>query len=606
MTNKLSKTEITIFIALSALIWIYLWLRAYYIPLIHDEAATFFHYIHPESWLPYKAHLDANNHFLNSALAIVSYRIFGSSMLAIRLPNLLFALVFFFYTYKISTQINSRILRWVFIGSLLTASYFIEFFALARGYGISMALLIASLYYLILVFKENKSVNYFATLIILTLAISANLTLLNSAIIINVLLLIKALWNFKNDKLKAILSKLFFVIVLGIIPLAFFAAFSFKLRESGSLYYGDNIGFWESTVRTLIKAFAGGNSMFSEIIIVFLFVFSTLIFIIRIFRTKLTETLNDFRIIFPILLIGNLCAILILSGLFEVNYPEDRVALYLFPLLIGSLVFAFDKIENQRIKIAGLISLFPLLFLLIHSISNLNLSYSSYWKSEHLPESFYKIVEKESIGKEINPTIGGYLMRELCWNYWDFRHGGKLNKIQTLDYPGNIADFQISDKDSLPKFLDNYYVLETDDYSKLSLLKRKNDLQKTSLISLYNISTKGETNTEFFGFYESNTDTLIGKKFLISYDLSVFSKVKSFDAFIIISVIDKDRNSLQYIYYSLYRAKTYWTGEKSNLKICLYVPELSRESSLLTTYLWNVNQVPFEIKDGSCEVFELK
>ncbi|MFC2110981.1 hypothetical protein ACFLQ5_00865 [Bacteroidota bacterium] len=604
--NKLSKFESYIFIALSALIWIYLWLRAYYIPLVHDEAATFFHYIHPEEFLPYIAHLDANNHFLNSALAIVSYKIFGSSQIALRLPNLLFALMFFFFTYKISTQIKSWILRWSFIISLFTASYFIEFFALARGYGISMALLLAVIWHLILVLKENKTISYFASLLFMALAMAANLTLINTAIIINVLLLFKAFENFKIVKSKIVIYRLLFVLVLGIIPLIFFASFSFKLKEYGSLYYGDNINFWESTIQTLIKAFTFGNSLFSEIVIVLFFISSMLIFFIEIFRRRLTETFKDLRIIFPVLLIGNLCAIFVLSFLFKVNYPEDRVALYLFPLLIGTIIFAYDKLENRTTIILGRISLLPLLFLPIHLFINLNLSHSSYWNSECLPESFYKIVEQQSLNKQIKPTIGGYLMRELCWNYWDFRNGGKVNKIQTSDFPGNIADFQISSEDNLLKFRDEYDILETDKYSKLSLLKRKKSLQKERLISLNDINTSGQINDEFFGFYETDTDSLIGKKLLISYDLSVISKVEAFNAFVVISLSDKHNNSLRYIYYSLYRAKTIWSGEKSNLNICLYVPELSKESHYLTSYFWNVDKLPFEINNGKCVVFELK
>ena len=602
--KKNSKTEAIIFVALSALIWIYLWLRAYYIPLVHDEAATFFHFIHPGDLLPFTAHLDANNHFLNSALAWVCYKSFGSSMLALRLPNLLFALVFFFYSYKISTQINSVVLRWFFIGTLFTASYFIEFFALSRGYGISMALMLGAIWNLILVYRDNKTRNYLATLVLLLFAVSANLTLLNTSIIINAILLLKIVENFRKQKWKNHIIKLLSILVFGVLPFVFFAIFSFKLRDSGSLYYGDNIGFWESTIRTLLKAFTAGNSLFSEIVLVWIFIFSIIVFIVDAFKRKLSETLKDFQIIFPVLLVGNLCAILILSVFFKVNYPEDRVALYLFPLLIGTIVFAFDKLKYRTFKIIGIISLLPLLFFPYQTLKNLNTTHSSFWKSERLPESFFKIVEQESIEEQNKPTIGGYLMRELCWNYWNYRNEGKNNSVQTSDYPGNIADFQISDKNKLNGFLGEYNIIETDAHSELSLLKRKKPLKKTKIASENNISSNGETNTEYFNFYET-TDTLTGKRLLLSYDLSVFSKIEAFDAFVVITVFDKDRKTLQYISYSLYRAKTHWNGEKSNLKISLYVPELSKESHSFITYFWNVNKVPFEIKEGKVDVWEL-
>ncbi|HNS46120.1 MAG TPA: hypothetical protein PKH94_02665, partial [Bacteroidales bacterium] len=67
-----AKWEKILFVAFGLLLWIYVWLRAIQVPLIYDEIATFFHYIHSSSFLPFRSHLDANNHLLNSALTWIS------------------------------------------------------------------------------------------------------------------------------------------------------------------------------------------------------------------------------------------------------------------------------------------------------------------------------------------------------------------------------------------------------------------------------------------------------------------------------------------------------------------------------------------------------
>jgi len=69
--NKLAESLLlkSLYGLIAFAIGIYLILRAVFIPLVHDEAATFFHYIHSFDFVPFIAHWDANNHILNSALA---------------------------------------------------------------------------------------------------------------------------------------------------------------------------------------------------------------------------------------------------------------------------------------------------------------------------------------------------------------------------------------------------------------------------------------------------------------------------------------------------------------------------------------------------------
>lgn len=63
-------------------------IRTLYIPLVNDEIATFHYYIQTADLLPYRAHWDVNNHFVNSAITKLEYKIFGLSLLTMRLGNL--------------------------------------------------------------------------------------------------------------------------------------------------------------------------------------------------------------------------------------------------------------------------------------------------------------------------------------------------------------------------------------------------------------------------------------------------------------------------------------------------------------------------------------
>ena len=72
MSNR-SRIESLILIVLFIFTFMYIIIRAYSVPIIHDEAATFFYYIQSGIFMPPEAHIDANNHILNSALAHFSY-----------------------------------------------------------------------------------------------------------------------------------------------------------------------------------------------------------------------------------------------------------------------------------------------------------------------------------------------------------------------------------------------------------------------------------------------------------------------------------------------------------------------------------------------------
>jgi hypothetical protein len=88
--SKIQPVDKLIFIAVSIIMAAFLVARAILVPMAHDEIATFYYFVQSGKVSPFLSNIDTNNHFLNSALTWVSYRFFGSSPLALRLPNLLF------------------------------------------------------------------------------------------------------------------------------------------------------------------------------------------------------------------------------------------------------------------------------------------------------------------------------------------------------------------------------------------------------------------------------------------------------------------------------------------------------------------------------------
>ena len=127
MINNFKFTEKRIALFLFAIIWIYLWVRGIFVPLSHDEVATYFHYIHAGTLNPYDgAPWDANNHLLNSYLSYFCDRIFGNSEISLRLPSLLIAPIYFYYHFKIGEKLKHNLLRWIYVGSMFCTHYLVE------------------------------------------------------------------------------------------------------------------------------------------------------------------------------------------------------------------------------------------------------------------------------------------------------------------------------------------------------------------------------------------------------------------------------------------------------------------------------------------------
>jgi len=142
-----------------------------------DEATTFIDFAHTSDVLPGQGRWVANNHYLNSLLLAISAQIFGISEWAIRLPNLLAFLLFARYVFLWGAEMKGTIARLLFPITIYASLFIIEFFALARGYGLSMAFLLAGAYHQAIGLNNNGYKHQNWSFFFMTLSIFANLNL---------------------------------------------------------------------------------------------------------------------------------------------------------------------------------------------------------------------------------------------------------------------------------------------------------------------------------------------------------------------------------------------------------------------------------------------
>lgn len=145
------KAKNIFIISSSFVLALYIYNKANLTALTYDEAYTFLNYVLNREIFSTAL---ANNHPLNTA-TIISTTIFGEGVLFIRLPNIIFGLFYLAISYLISVRSKLSVLTF-FI--LTLCPYLIEFFTLARGYGLAASLVLVALATYFYLYNNKKSI----------------------------------------------------------------------------------------------------------------------------------------------------------------------------------------------------------------------------------------------------------------------------------------------------------------------------------------------------------------------------------------------------------------------------------------------------------------
>ena len=196
-----------------------------------------------------------------------------------------------------------------------------------RGYGLSLGFFIWGLVYIVKYCKSFSHKDLAITYVFLVLAVSANLTFVNTSLLILGMAFIARLLQGDRRSTQERITELLIhgTFVLALLP---FIYFGLKLKVLGALYYGSLDGLWDVTGMTLSKytLFISG----SWLIPVYLLIFCG--FLYHAFKTLKTQSSKTWPqspfLIYAGLFFGNIAGILILALVLEVNYPEDRTAMY--------------------------------------------------------------------------------------------------------------------------------------------------------------------------------------------------------------------------------------------------------------------------------------
>lgn len=600
--SELSR-EALFYSILVALLFIFLLLRAFLVPPVFDEANSFFYYIQNGKFWPFLSEPDTNNHVFNSLLSFLFIKVFGDSLFVLRLPNILAFVVYAYFVYKISFLLKSNFLRWILRFVLLCTLHIIEFFALGRGYGLSFALYLAAMYFVMHGLHTHSCKRLWIGFLLVFLSAMSNLAFVYTFWL---LLAWVVLYQLVHKKLN---TKAFAASLLPALLLAVFTTFYiFYLRSINELVAGNNHSFWSTTIQTLFAGLSDthAGSYIANMLALGLLVVLIILSIWRIYLTPLKW--KDFLVnewLFIYLLAGNVIAIVFTALLLGVNYPDERIGTHLF--LTGSLalLFLLDGLmrNNLNRKVYLLFSL-PLLFYPMHFVIKANIDHSVWYTSNNIPRRFYTAIANDK--QDFPPTLSAYHIKSLCWALADYTREGKQNPVYWNTYPAPVTDYMIVEKAKSKEFLSRYDEIDFDKVSECSLLKSKINFKRRLLYQASNEGSENEQSAEFVSLMEIDTILAADITLRVDFDIAIHSQAYPFTAMVVVAAEDTMHRALGYEYLRCNHMRGNWQQGTTSMHNSLLLYRLPQGPTKLKVYIWNQGIQKFAIGQSKVWLWEME
>lgn len=573
----------------------YFFLRAWFVAPIHDEVATFFHYIETGKIWGDEALKDANNHLLNSWLGYFLYRNFGEHFILFRLPSLIAFVAYFFATKAIVEKLTLGNWRYIGFVALNTIPWITDYFSYTRGYGLAIGLFMSALYYLLSFIKDKKVGQLAIGLVLLNLTVFANVTYLVISLLISCYWLLFTVLHWTNWTMKqcVFLSVSYLLCFFFLTPLI---QFSFDLKEAGALYYGSLDGLWEVTGKTVAKYVLFYNESWLKIAFIILGFTAILLVLRSIKRLSLKQIITNQAFIFLYLIIGNVVALVFLAKVMGINYPEDRAAMYFVPLFILFVVQLLS--ENKQLKFVWIgLLFFPISFLL-----QLNLSTSVFSPDDRMSKAFYEQVRAELQSDE---SIGMVPIMQLTYALNERHHQGKKQLGQTIGAFSPCFDVILTKSRLIPspKIAQDYALFATDKVSTYQAFKRKKNFHSKLIIDTLIVGNK--STAEFIDCFHCSIDKTWKNKLI---KVVIDSEIDAEDPLNTVNlVITTEDENLQPVRYDYQNIRWYFaqTNKTKAFQQTYSFKQMGKNEKLLKIYIWNPQKAAIRLKNSRIKFFEL-
>lgn len=344
--------------------------RAAVIPMTHDEASTWLSFRHYNIWgwfSDYYCWQSANNHWLNTLLLQWSAGIFGESAFALRIPNMLAGALYFLAAALISWRyIKTPMLQLAGFLLLCGHVYLLDFFSLARGYGLMACGILWCIFCLLRYIERYEFRWLLVSMVTMALAVISNFTALLALVSVG---FGWAGWMIGQKKFS-LLGRHGILWVVGGIILSWLLYYPIRtLRGSGEFDLGGTS--LSETIIDLLRNLLYGAQYFGESshTILFWVLSGSLLLILLI--TFLSKQINSRPqlVLLLFLLLLNLAGIILYEYVTGSRTPLGRKTIYLIPFIFTPLALGLNLIKMGDLKfVVGIVISGVLIFQTIHPL----------------------------------------------------------------------------------------------------------------------------------------------------------------------------------------------------------------------------------------------
>ena len=597
MQRNLAKWENGLAFLITMAVFVVVAFRAYNVSITHDEVLTFFKFVQTGKVWPAEGLWDANNHFLNTWLSRLSFLTFGSSELALRLPSLLGALIFILYAWRWAAEAHSAMIRWALYIGLISCSFLAEFFALSRGYGLSIALMTAGLFHLTKWSSAQNIGQLLIGLALLSLAAFANLSLL-MLLPITILWAVAVTWLGANRKQR--IMEWATLVLFGVLPLTGLAMISMKLRSEGLLYYGTDDGFVDGTLRSLGMCLIApwhGDIGFYLLCALLLFNLAMWSVVLWLNRNGVKELVRIMHL--PGLVLGSIAASVVMHHLMGVKYPLDRAALFLVPLLMLALAQGLNRLQQPsyilQVLFAAVLAVFP-----IHMTTSWNLDRTVLWHDHaNVDELFKKAIEEYGVNPQrANFGISVNNLAKPSVMYYSYREGGPASLFPAWRY----ADFIIAQESEVSE-ANGMVSIYNDPISGLHLFRRKTPLTEV-LVKDTVITQLTDSHSEFIKVLQTAAVEWRGKSVRVLLEGALQTDEVP-EIWLVAAVYNSAGIQSQYEFIELDKLHADWDKGTGKLSHQIMLPTLPEDAQNLNIYFWNINTQSIHMGDARVRLWAI-
>lgn len=393
-----------LFILIGIILFTLVTIESATVPLTHDEGNTIF--CSTTSVFDIISYKDPvpNNHILNTLFIKFNQSIFGDRLFTNRLHNVLFFIPYFLFSILLSRLLFKDFWpRITLVIMLSTNVYLLDFFSVTRGYGMSLAFEMMSLYYLHKrINSKNTNYSYWAVLWA-ALGVYANFTLLNYYMPLLLILSVHSIYYHSREKPWKALKEISIIIVISLaLAMSIYVPIS-RIMSTNQLTYWGMDGFYENTVTSLVTSLRSGveyfnlsNESLSLGIFTLIVLLSAIGFLLWL-RPKRSRSFIITYTTLAIVIFYNMTTFWIL----DVPYLTGRTALLFVPLVCIALSTSIHEIYNNYKSLGIFLCLFMISIFTQHYIRASDTTTNSEWyydrDSYHVLNDLQDIIHTESL-----------------------------------------------------------------------------------------------------------------------------------------------------------------------------------------------------------------